>query len=175
MKSLCLLTIFIPLLFSGCAVVQNVPTQQPMALEDIKFSDLQMAASKSINKLLTADVLSEKENSKPFVMVGKIDGKLIPHIKTDIISQDIRLNILMSDKAITMPESAQEEKSDKAKEAKNQIHDALPTFNYYLSGEVKKEKWPNPESDQECYSLHFKLKDLKTKLVIWEEDVKLLQ
>lgn len=179
MKVFCFLLSFCAILISGCAVVnQQVVNQQPMALEEIKFADLQQATGKSINKLLMSDVLKEKENSRPFVMVGKFENKLIPHLKTEVISQDIRLAILMSDKAITMPEDVKKIDQDPEKKpAADDVgkNEALPAFDYFLSCEVVKEKWPSPDSQQECYLLRFKLKDLKTKLVIWEDDSKLVK
>jgi PBP1b-binding outer membrane lipoprotein LpoB len=176
MKRLSFLFVFIQIFMFGCSVVkQDIVTLQPMTVDEIKFTDLQSATSKSINALLAADVIKEKKYSKPFVLIGNIDNKFIPHVNADFISQDIRLAILMSDKAVTMPESIKNNADEKDKTKKPETNDALPVFDYFLSGEIIKDKIQTPEGDKECFSLCFKLKDLKTKLVIWEEDTKLLK
>jgi len=176
MKRYCILSVFIPFLIYGCSVVnRNVIVQEPMTVNEISFSDLQSAARKSVDVLLAADVIKEKERSKPFVMVGKMDNKFIPHVNTDIISQDIRLAILMSDKAVTMSEDIQRKSDKQDKKKKPGNTDALPVFDYFLLSEIVKDKITTPEGDKECFSVRLKLKDLKNKLVVWEDDVKLLK
>ena len=175
MKLLVVFSVFVSIFVSGCAVSkpQDFVNKQPVELKDIRLPDLQTATGEAIKALLESDVLKKKEQSIPFVMVGIIDNKLIPKVNTDVISQDIRMAILTSDKAVTMSESAKKASGKNNKKADKK--DVLPSFDYYLSGEVVKDKYPGPNSEQECYALRFKLKDLKSKLVIWEHDSKLLK
>lgn len=176
MKIVNFLSILIPFVITGCAVSlqqedKEVPVQQPMLAEEIQLADLQTATGKSIKLLLESDVLKEKDQLKPFVVIGKIDNKFFKNVNTDVIFQDVRIALLTSNKAITSTESAMAEY--KKKKAANKT--LLPSFDYFLSGEVVKDKFQGPDGEQDCFALIFKLKDLNTKLVIWENNVKLLR
>ena len=151
-------------LIYGCAVVPD-----HIAAKEIKFSDVQEATSNSVQALLDSGVLKKRDGSKPFVMVGDIENRILPQINTSIILQDIRLRIISSGQAVTMP-LAEKKKSAPKKSEKNNI---LPTFDFLLSGEIVKEKIKGYE--KECCSVNLKLTDLKTKLVIWEADEKLIK
>lgn len=161
------------LMFAGCAVIPPVEetTGVPMDEKTIGFADVHAATIKCIEDLLTQDVLKKNDGLKPFVMIDHVQNEVLPHVKTDSLAQDIRLKILMSDKAITKP--APEKK--KGKDTKKETAEQLPSFDFLLSGGVNKATIPVDGEPVACFSVHYKLKDLKTGFVVWEREEKLLR
>jgi len=159
------------LVISGCETTKKeMPAQVPIAELKINYTDVQQATNKCIEDLISQDVLKKENKSKPFVMVDYVENKVLPGINTDVLAQDIRLAILMSDKAVTMP--APEKK--KGMDIKKETAKKLPSFDFFLTGEVIKLKAPNEIGEEvDCFAVHFKLKDVKTDLVIWECQEKL--
>lgn len=162
-KLTCLLGIV--LIICGCVTAKKETTQIPKEINEIKYADIQTATSNSIENLISQDVLKKEDGSKPFVIIDHVDNTLLPHLQTDLLAQDIRLAILMSDKAVTMP--APEKKQ--GRDLKKETAEKLLSFDFFLTGGVIKTKIPSPDGGEvDCFAVSYKLKDIKTDLVIWE-------
>lgn len=154
------------LMVSGCVTTKKEEIAQvPVTDSQVNYADLQSATGKCIENLLSQDVLKKENDSKPFVMVDHVENKVLPRVKTDVLSQDIRLAILVSDKAVTMPAPEKKEGKDIKKETAKKV----PSFDFFLTGKIIKLKVPGPDgAEADFVAVHFKLKDVKTDLVIWE-------
>jgi len=167
MKKNYLLASVLVFLCCGCAWMMpvNMGTENPIDANDVTYHDIKLAVKKNLDNLLSQDILKNKDGERPLIMVDSFDNTLFPHINTDLLAQDVRLAILISDKGITMPAPVKKN----GKIDKKLMAEKLKKFDFFLSGQIMKKKANvSKVGDKDVFSVCFKLKDLKTGLVIWE-------
>ena len=160
MKLVKILNILMVIIFTvGCSTIEVAPQQEDyLPKSEITFSDIQMASRSSIENLILDDVLNSSNEEKPFIVIEKIKNSALPHIKTNFLSQDVRLSLLLSNKAVTTPSLSA------GKGKKNDFSQ----FDYTLSGEVSKEVLPSENGSIDIYYIKYQLKDIKSKKIVWE-------
>lgn len=163
MKLVKILNILMVIIFTvGCSIIEVSPQQEDyLSKSEITFSDIQMASRSSIESLILDEILNSSNEEKPFIVIEKIKNSVLPHIKTNFLSQDVRLSLLLSNKAVTTPDLS----AEKGKKIN------LVQFDYTLSGEVSKEVLPIEDGTIDIYYIKYQLKDIKSKDVVWEKRV----
>ena len=144
----------------GCRTIEVSPQQEDyLSKSEITFSDIQTVSRSLIESLILDDILNSSNDEKPFIVIKNINNSALPHIKTTFLSQDVRLSLLLSNKAVTTPDLSIE----KGKKMN------LDQFNYILSGEVSKEVLPVKDGTVDVYYIKYQLKDIKSKKIVWKK------
>lgn len=166
---------FIVVLLAGCA--SNTPMIEketvPVKEQNVSFFDIQNATKKCIEDLITKNALKVADGSKAFVMVDNFNNSIIAGVPTDSLDQDVRLKILMSDQAVTMPAPEKKNNKDAEKETQKKLKDC----DYFLTGGIKKVSVPAADDGDKLdfFVVSYQLKDLKTGKVVWQCEEKLVR
>ena len=157
-----------------------------ITVNELNFKDWQMASAKSINALLQSDALKTNDGHKPIIMISTIKNSTMQHINVKLLTQDIRVALLRSGKALTTTavgtDGAEEIATRQVRELRNnpifnkktiEKMGQIITPNFSLAGEVIQHKKLQGDIEESYFTIHLTLTDLDKGLPIWEDSVRI--
>lgn len=157
-----------------------------ITVNELNFKDWQMASAKCINSLLQSDALKTDDGHKPIIMISTIKNSTMQHVNVNLLTQDIRVALLRSGKALTTTAVGANGAEDKAtREIRDLRND--PIFNkktvkkmgrviapdFSLAGEVIQQKTVQGNTEESYFTIHLTLTDLDKGLAVWEDSVRI--
>ncbi|NOY75462.1 MAG: penicillin-binding protein activator LpoB [Kiritimatiellaeota bacterium] len=157
-----------------------------ITVNELNFKDWQMASAKCVNSLLQSTALKTEDGHKPVIMISTIKNSTMQHINVNLLTQDIRVALLRSGKAITTTAVGANGAEDKATRQVRALRND-PMFNrktvkkmgrvvapdFSLAGEVIQQKTVQGNTEESYFTIHLTLTDLDKGLAVWEDSVRI--
>jgi uncharacterized protein (TIGR02722 family) len=151
---------------------------------EINFKDYQNTSVKIVNSILRSGVLVRNDGKKTVVMISTIKNSTSEHLQPNILTNQIRLSMLRSgkaiittavsgsgaeDKAVRQVRDLQDDEMFNQKTVKKNGRVIAPDMS--LNGEIIQKKSRNGRARESYFQVHLTLTDLDTGLAVWEDYV----